>query len=211
MDTSVLHGHYLQLRKMRSERLDKLQEHQKRVRQHENSLFKVKTHLAQVKVEVSKVKEKLTVLEKSNVWVTAKEHQTIHRVCEMVTKEYDDWTELKGEKYRLIRQEAQDAKLHASHIIGIERALICLRNHMVGKHQQSLKKKGGQDGSSYLFLRPCQSQSSFSSILSANSKNSTSLAGALLKKWFKPRIMHTSHLEAATATGKETNPIGHLK
>lgn len=198
MDVSVLHTHYLQLRKMRWMRMDQLQEHQKRLRYHENSLFKVKTHLAQVKVELSKVKEKLNDLEKSNVWVTAKEHETIHQVCALVTKEFDDWTLLKGKKYRLIDKEAKDAKLHASHIIGIERALICLKGHILS-HPTPMYSK--ENISSYVFQRPCQSQSSFSSIVSANSKNSTSLSGALLKKWFKPRIMHKNKIVTSHSIG----------
>lgn len=185
IEASLLHTHYLELRKMRQVRIRKLQEQQKRVQQHENSLFKIKTHLAQVKIELSKVKEKLNELLKSNIWVTAKEHEKIHKVCELVTKEYHDWTLLKQKKYQLIDKEAKDAKIHASHIIGIERALICLKDQMLSnKTNLSLPTMD----SSYLFFRPCQSQSSFTSIISANSKNSTSLSGALLKKWFKPRL-----------------------
>lgn len=189
IEASVLHTHYIELRKMRMVRINQLQVQQKRVQRHENSLFKVKTHLAQVKIELSKVKEKLNDLVKSNVWVTAKEHEKIHKVCDLVTKEYNDWTLLKQKKYMLIDKEAQDAKIHASHIIGIERALICLKDQMLS-HTSKLDLPTLDPF--YLFLRPCQSQSSFSSIVSANSKNSTSLSGALLKKWFKPRIQHQS-------------------
>lgn len=196
---STLYEHYLELRKMREHRLKLLQDQQKRVQQHERSLFKIRNHLAQVLTELAQVHEKLNHLVESNIWVTAEEHEQIHNVCQLVTKEYDDWTLKKKNKHEAIAKEAKVAKVHASHIIGIERALLCLEDqvrqqfpHYVENKKRSnplvAMNKQQEQLENRIFLRRSQSQLSFTSIVTATSENSTSLSGTLLKKWLKPRL-----------------------
>ncbi|GAN01018.1 hypothetical protein MAM1_0004d00447 [Mucor ambiguus] len=197
---STLYEHYLELRKMREHRLKLLQEQQKRVQQHERSLFRIRNHLAKAVTEVAKVHDKLNQLVESDVWVTAEEHEKIHRACDTVEKEFSDWDLKKRKKHQQIDKEANDAKIHASHIVGIERALLCLEDQMrqqlpenknirsnkrnlVRDHQRQQQKQQQQ-----IFLRRSKSQCSFTSITTATSKNSTSLSGTLLKIWLQPRL-----------------------
>ncbi|EPB87842.1 hypothetical protein HMPREF1544_05371 [Mucor circinelloides 1006PhL] len=194
----TLYEHYLELRKMREHRLKLLQEQQKRVQQHERSLFKIRNHLAKAVAELGKVHDKLNHLVESDVWVTAEEHEKIHRVCDTVQKEFSDWDLKKKKKHQQIDKEANDAKIHASHIVGIERALLCLENQMrlhfpESKHSRRNNKRNlihdyQQQQQQQIFLRRSKSQCSFTSIITATSKNSTSLSGTLLKKWLQPRL-----------------------
>ena len=49
-----------------------------------------------------------------------------------------------------------------------------------------------------VFLRRSNSNYSFRSVITANSKNSTSLSGTLLKKWLEPRLQASAtHLQLA--------------
>ncbi|KAF1797658.1 hypothetical protein V8B55DRAFT_1107076 [Mucor lusitanicus] len=190
---STLYEHYLGLRKMREHRLKLLQEQQKRVQQHERSLFRIRNHLAKAVTEVAKVHEKLNQLVESDVWVTAQEHEKIHRVCDAVEKEFSEWDLKKKKKHQQIDKEANDAKIHASHIVGIERALVCLEDQMRQQFPEySSKNKriqhNQQQQQQQIFLRRSKSQCSFTSIVTATSKNSTSLSGTLLKKWLQPRV-----------------------
>ncbi|KAL7333974.1 hypothetical protein PS15p_202805 [Mucor circinelloides] len=199
----TLYEHYLELRKMREHRLKLLQEQQKRVQQHERSLFKIRNHLAKAVTELGKVYDKLNHLVESDVWVTAEEHEKIHRVCDTVQKEFSDWDLKKKKKHQQIDKEANDAKIHASHIVGIERALLCLEDQMrlqfpESKHSKRNNKRNlihdcqqqqrQQQQQQQIFLRRSKSQCSFTSIITATSKNSTSLSGTLLKKWLQPRL-----------------------
>lgn len=196
----TLYEHYLELRKMREHRLKLLQEQQKRVQQHERSLFRIRNHLAKAVTEVAKVHDKLNQLVESDVWVTAEEHEKIHRVCDTVEKEFSDWDLKKKKKHRQIDKEANDAKIHASHIVGIERALLCLEDQMrlqfPAEHRNKRSSKRNlihdhrqqQQQHQQIFLRRSKSQCSFTSIITATSKNSTSLSGTLLKKWLQPRL-----------------------
>ncbi|KAG2208628.1 hypothetical protein INT46_001354 [Mucor plumbeus] len=197
---STLYEHYLELRKMREHRLKQLQEQQKRVQQHERSLFKIRNNLAKAVTELAKVYDKLNQLVESDVWVTADEHEKIYRVCDTVEKEFSDWNTKKKMKHEQIDQEANDAKIHASHVIGIERALLCLEDQM---HQQYPEYKRinkrindtlvrQQHQHQQIYLRRSKSQCSFTSIITATSKNSTSLSGTLLKKWLQPRLQQES-------------------
>lgn len=193
---STLYEHYLELRKMREHRLKLLQEQQKRVQQHERSLFRIRNHLAKAVTEVAKVHNKLNQLVESDVWVTAEEHEKIHRVCDTVEKEFSDWDLKKKKKHQQIDKEANDAKIHASHIVGIERALVCLEDQMRQQFPEYNKNRLNNKRSlihnhhqqQQIFLRRSKSQCSFTSIITATSKNSTSLSGTLLKKWLQPRL-----------------------
>lgn len=191
---STLYEHYLELRKMREHRLKLLQEQQKRVQQHERSLFRIRNHLAKAVTEVAKVHDKLNQLVELDVWVTAEEHEKIHRVCDTVEKEFSDWDLKKRKKHQQIDKEASDAKIHASHIVGIERALLCLEDQMRQQFPAHKKSKRNlihvrqQQQQQQIFLRRSKSQCSFTSIITATSKNSTSLSGTLLKKWLQPRL-----------------------
>ncbi|CEP15003.1 hypothetical protein [Parasitella parasitica] len=201
---STLYEHYLELRKMREHRLKLLQEQQKRVQQHERSLFKIRNNLAKAVTELAKVRDKLNQLVESDVWVTADEHEKIHCVYDSVEKEFSDWNMKKKKKHEQIDQEANDAKVHASHIMGIERALVCLEDQM---HQQfpeytrNTSKSRIYDIHQQLelqlqplvHLRRSKSQCSFTSIITATSKNSTSLSGTLLKKWLEPRLQQQNN------------------
>ncbi|KAK4516315.1 cyclin-like protein interacting with PHO85 [Mucor velutinosus] len=192
----ILYEHYLELRKMREHRLKLLQEQQKRVQQHERGLFRIRNHLAKAVTEVAKVHDKLNQLVESDVWVTAKEHEQIHCVCDMVEREFSDWDLKKRKKHQQIDKEANDAKIHASHIVGIERALLCLEDQMRQQFSEYKSKRNRvhdyqqqqQQQQQQIFLRRSKSQCSFTSIITATSKNSTSLSGALLKKWLQPRL-----------------------
>lgn len=182
---SLFYKHYLDLRKMRQDRLKRLQQHQKTVQKHEQSLFKIRNHLAKVLTEQAKVNATLKTLSESNVWVTAQEHAKMHHVSDVVKKEYDNWIQIKQRKHEAIEKVAQDAKLQASHIIGIERALICLEDQMrllLICPKQSVIPKDPIAIDHNLFLRRSTSSYSLRSILK---DASTSLAGTLLNKWFK--------------------------
>jgi hypothetical protein len=192
---ALYYQHYLELRKMREHRLKLLQDQQKRVQQHERSLFKIRNHLAKAVTELAQVRDKLDQLITSDVWVTADEHAKIHHISEKVEKQYSEWNQQKTKKHQLIDQEAAQAKIHASHIIGIERALVCLEDHMRQQFPDYSKRKTMAMPTvaveECVYLRRSKSQLSFTSIITADSKNSTSLSGALLKKWLKPRLMQS--------------------
>lgn len=198
---SALYEHYLELRKMREHRLKQLQEQQKRVQQHERSLFKIRNNLAKAVTELAKVHDKLNQLVQSDVWVTADEHEKIYRVCDTVEKEFSDWNMKKKIKHEQIDREANDAKVHASHIIGIERALLCLEDQMRQQYPEykHVNKRINdtfirqQHQHQQIYLRRSKSQCSFTSIVTATSKNSTSLSGTLLKKWLQPRLQQESN------------------
>ncbi|KAG2237560.1 hypothetical protein INT48_005596 [Thamnidium elegans] len=183
-NVSLFYKHYLDLRKMRQDRLKRLQQYQKTVQKHEQSLFRIRNHLAKALTEQAKVNATLKRLSDSNVWVTAQEHAKMHHVFEVVKKEYDSWIQIKQRKHEAIAKVAQDAKLQASHIIGIERALICLEDQMrsllICPKQRSVIPVETEHT---LFLRRSTSNYSIRSILK---DASTSLAGTLLNKWFKP-------------------------
>jgi hypothetical protein len=194
---ALYYKHYLELRKMREHRLKLLQDQQKRVQQHERSLFRIRNHLAKAVTELAQVRDKLDQLVASDVWVTADEHAKIHNISEKVEKQYSEWNQQKTKKHALIDQDAAQAKVHASHIIGIERALVCLEDHMRQQFPDYHQRKTDNEAQiieERVYLRRSKSQLSFTSIITADSKNSTSLAGALLKKWLKPRLMHPASL-----------------
>lgn len=171
---------------MRQERLKRLQQYQKTVQKHEQSLFKIRNHLARVVTEQAKVNATLTQLTESNVWVTAKEHAQMHHVSDIVNKEYANWTLIKQQKHDAIEKVAQDAKLSACHIIGIERALVCLEDQirllMVCPKSSNALIHHPQMHT--LFFRKSVSTHSLRSIIKGTSG---SLAGTLLTKWFKTR------------------------
>lgn len=201
MTATLYYQHYLELRKMREHRLKLLQDQQKRVQQHERSLFKIRSHLAKAVTELAQVRDKLDQLVASDVWVTANEHAKIHHISDKVEKQYSEWDQQKTKKHQLIDQEAAQAKIHASHIIGIERALVCLEDHMrqqfpdYHRRNKSHKEMETSIGiKECVYLRRSKSQLSFTSIVTADSKNSTSLSGALLKKWLKPRLIQQTSL-----------------
>ncbi|KAI8645797.1 hypothetical protein BD408DRAFT_42761 [Parasitella parasitica] len=197
---SALYEHYLELRKMRETRIKLLHEQQKRVQQHERSLFKIRNNLAKAVTELAKVRDKLNQLVESDVWVTADEHEKIHCVYDTVEKEFSEWHLKKKKKHEQIDQEANDAKVHASHIMGIERALLCLEDQMhkqFPKHKRNAAKyrihQQKQQPQPLVYLRRSKSQCSFASIITATSKNSTSLSGALLKKWLQPKLQQENN------------------
>ncbi|KAL9559355.1 hypothetical protein PS6_000822 [Mucor atramentarius] len=181
----TLYEHYLELRKMREHRLKLLQEQQKRVQQHERSLFKIRNHLAKAVTELGKVYDKLNHLVESDVWVTAEEHEKIHRVCDTVQKEFSDWDLKKKKKHQQIDKEANDAKIHASHIVESKHSKRNNKRNLIHDCQQQQRQQQQQQ---QIFLRRSKSQCSFTSIITATSKNSTSLSGTLLKKWLQPRL-----------------------
>lgn len=201
---SALYKNYLELRKMREVRLHKLQDQQKKVQHHERSLFKIKNYIAKVMTETACVEEKFNEMVQNNVWVTAKDHDKIHNVRQHFAKELVKYNTLLEEKQQSIEQEADSAKVHASHIIGIERALTCLEDQMrqevhhlppssttttkkaittTNKKVNPMVQRQQQKVEQPIFFRRSDSVYSFASIISANSTNSTSLSGALLKKW----------------------------
>lgn len=201
---SALYKNYLELRKMREVRLVQLGDQQKKVQHHERGFFKIKNYIAKLMTEKACVEEKYDEMVQGNVWVTAKDHDKIHNVRLHFSKELEKYNALLEEKQQAIEEEADSAKVHASHIIGIERALTCLEDQMRQEvHETSPKKSTGKGGGKKvnpmlqrqqqkveqpIFFRRSNSVYSFSSIISANSTNSTSLSGALLKKWLMPRM-----------------------
>lgn len=193
----TLYQHYLDLRKMREQRLKLLHEQQKRVQQHERGLFKIRNRLAKVVIQLAKVQDKLNLLLESNTWITADKHNRIHRTYDALQKEFSDWKLKKTRKHEQIDRDANKAKVHASHIIGIERALLCLENLMRQQFPEQSNKGNKcvkqQPEQQQIYFRYSKSQCSFSSIITATSQNSTSLSGTLLKKWLQPRFLHDTN------------------
>ncbi|KAI8373868.1 hypothetical protein BD560DRAFT_393809 [Blakeslea trispora] len=196
---SIWHDNYLELRKKREVRLKLLHGHQKRVQRLEQHLFKIRNYLAKAVVERAQIQEKYEQLIQYDIWVTAEEHERIHLVRDKVEREYSDWVRRKKSRVCMIDEEAKNAKQHASHIIGIDRALLCLEELM---RTQLLEKKEPEIEKALetppVFLRRSNSNYSFRSVITANSKNSTSLSGTLLKKWLEPRLQASAtHLQLA--------------
>lgn len=201
---SALYKHYLDLRKMRQVRVKQLQDQQKRVQQLEHHSFKIKNHIAKLSTEFSRVEETFDQMVEGNIWVTAKDYDQIHNTRYYYSNELDTYNVMLNEKHSAIEEEASSAKNHASHIIGIERALTCLEDQMRQEVEQPIitakKTKSGnkkvnpllqvqqQKVEQPIFFRRSKSQYSFTSIITANSTNSTSLSGTLLKKWLAPRV-----------------------
>ncbi|RCH89122.1 hypothetical protein CU098_010074 [Rhizopus stolonifer] len=184
---SIWYENYLELRKKREARLKLLHTQQKRVQYHEKSLFKIRNYLARAVMERSHIQEKYNQLIQYDVWVTADEHEKIHLVRDRVEREYSEWTLKRKAKLDAIDQEAKKAKLHASHLIGIERALICLED-MMRKQVMELPCDKKPELIEPLFFRKSTSHYSFASVVTADSNNSTCLSGVLLKKWLEPRL-----------------------
>ncbi|OBZ91856.1 hypothetical protein A0J61_00110 [Choanephora cucurbitarum] len=200
---SIWHDNYLELRKKREDRIKLLQDHQKRVQRLEHHLFKIRNYLAKAVVERAQMQEKYEQLVQYDIWVTAEEHERIHLVRDKVEREYSEWVRRKKSRVCMIDEEAKKAKQHASHIIGIDRALVCLeelmRTHLLQeKEGQPELMKEIEAQTPPVFLRRFNSSYSFQSVNTANSKDSTSLSGALLKKWLEPRLQASqTHLQLA--------------
>jgi enamine deaminase RidA (YjgF/YER057c/UK114 family) len=161
-----LHDHFVDLSKLREDRLQQLKEQQTRVQTHEHSLSEIYNTLDEASQQLQKAKERLDDLVTCNVWVTAHEHQEIHEFYEQLAKEYTIKMEIKNQKCQSITDEAKKAQTHASHLIGIERAMVCLKKQISLIEQQEKHR--------------LRSSSSIKSFISLATKKT------MLRKWFKP-------------------------
>ncbi|KAI8876422.1 hypothetical protein K501DRAFT_129598, partial [Backusella circina FSU 941] len=124
------HDRFIDLSKLREDRLKQLKEQQTRVQSHEHALAEIYNKLDEASQQLQKAKERLDDLVTSNVWVTAQEHQDIHDFYEQLANEYTIKMETKNKKCQCITDEAKKAQAHASHLIGIERAMVCLKKQI---------------------------------------------------------------------------------
>ncbi|KAG1461604.1 hypothetical protein G6F46_004721 [Rhizopus delemar] len=100
--------------KIRDKRCKQLQEHQKKIRSLEQALL----------FEIQKS------FENQIKWVTAEEHELVHHRQVLLHRIRTQHTNSKTKWRQEIIKEAKAAQIDAAHLLGIERALLCLKQQI---------------------------------------------------------------------------------
>ncbi|RCH82716.1 hypothetical protein CU098_008864, partial [Rhizopus stolonifer] len=116
---------------LEGERRARLKEHQRRIRFLERSLAETHYMLNFYITKELKERAKLEKFISMDVWVTADEYRRIHYRLNLLSERRTEQAIKKQKIKKDIDNEHKEAKLNAAHFLGIERALINYKKHML--------------------------------------------------------------------------------
>ncbi|CAO3666462.1 unnamed protein product [Rhizopus stolonifer] len=116
---------------LEGERCARLKEHQRKIRFLERSLAEAHYMLNFYIKKELKERAKLEDFISMDVWVTADEYRKIHYRLNLLSDRRTEQAIKKQKIKKDIDNEHKEAKLNAAHFLGIERALVNYKEHML--------------------------------------------------------------------------------
>ncbi|KAI8391180.1 uncharacterized protein BYT42DRAFT_555927 [Radiomyces spectabilis] len=137
---SIFHQHYVELCSKRDARQQELQKLQHNVQRLERLHFHIKNKSTVQRLELSVIEHQIRDLQYNDIWVSADDYDKIHENKAFMEKNLEAIMDEFVRIQKQIEEQCEAAQKEASHIIGIERALVCLEIEMQRlterKHQQ---------------------------------------------------------------------------
>lgn len=125
---STVANHCVELEQRLDDHWSRLTNHQWTIQSEERAILIAYTRLSALQLTITKVVKRLLA---GDEWVTAEEHARIHRQFSEAMQERENLLKTIKAARERIQCAANDAQRHAGHAIGIERALVHLRQELV--------------------------------------------------------------------------------